>query len=78
MLCLAVPADGSLVAAGDREGNLTVAGPDGALRWQKQLGEGIHGLTVSRDGSRLVVGSKDCRLRMFSGDGELEWEQLLG
>ena len=78
VLCLAVPADGSLVAAGDREGNLTVAGPDGALRWQKQLGEGIHGLTVSRDGSRLVVGSKDCRLRMFSGDGELEWEQLLG
>ncbi|MDP6489801.1 MAG: PQQ-binding-like beta-propeller repeat protein, partial [Candidatus Poseidoniia archaeon] len=78
VLCLAVPADGSLVAAGDREGNLTVAGPDGALRWQKQLGEGIHGLAVSRDGSRLVVGSKDCCLRMFTGDGELEWEQLLG
>jgi len=78
VLCLAVPADGSLVAAGDREGNLTVAGPDGALRWQKQLGEGIHGLAVSRDGSRLVVGSKDCCLRMFRGDGELEWEQALG
>ena len=78
VLCLAVPTNGSLVAAGDREGNLTVAGPDGALRWQKQLGEGIHGLAVSRDGSRLVVGSKDCSLRMFRGDGELEWEQALG
>ena len=78
VLCLAVPADGSLVAAGDREGNLTVAGSDGALRWQKQLPEGVHGLAVSRDGSRLAVGSKDCCLRMFSGDGEVEWEQPLG
>jgi len=77
-LSLTVAADGSTIVAGDRNGNLTVSDGEGALLWQRKLGEGIHGVAVSRDGQRIVCGSKDCQLRMFTRAGELEWEQPLG
>ena len=77
-LSLAVAADGSTIVAGDRNGNLTVSDGEGALLWQRKLGEGIHGVAVSRDGQRIVCGSKDCQLRTFTRAGELEWEQPLG
>ena len=58
-LSLAVAADGSTIVAGDRNGNLTVSDGEGALLWQRKLGEGIHGVAVSRDGQRIVCGRKD-------------------
>eukprot|EP01046_Picozoa_sp_COSAG06_P073832 COSAG06_NODE_22277_length_728_cov_5.756953_1_plen_210_part_01 len=74
---LAMSADGSLVAAGTREGELACLGSDGALRGEVQkLGSWIKQLAVSANGSLVAAVTKKGELACLGSDGALRGEVL--
>ncbi len=78
VICIACSEDGSRIAVGDRNGNLTLVDKTGSVIWEKHIDEGIHGLAIIGNGNKVICGGKDCKLRMFSSMGNIEWEQTIG
>ena len=78
VICIASSENGSRIAVGDRNGNLTLVDKTGSVIWEKQIDEGIHGLSIIGNGNKVICGGKDCKLRMFSSMGNIEWEQTIG
>ena len=78
VICIASSEDGSRIAIGDRNGTLTLSDNTGAVIWEKQIDEGIHGLAIIGNGNKVICGGKDCKLRMFNSLGSVEWEQTIG
>ena len=78
VICLACSEDGSKIAVGDRNGNLTLVDKAGNILWEKHIDEGIHGLAIVGNGNKVICGGKDCKLRMFNSLGNIEWEQTIG
>jgi len=78
VICIACSEDGTRIAVGDRNGNLTLVDKSGSIIWEKQIDEGIHGLSIIGNGNKVICGGKDCKLRMFNSLGSVEWEQTIG
>ena len=78
VICIACSEDGTRIAVGDRNGNLTLVDNAGSIIWEKQIDEGIHGLAIIGNGKKVICGGKDCKLRMFNSLGSVEWEQTIG
>ena len=78
VICVTCSEDGGKIAAGDRNGRLTLADRGGNQTWEKEVDEGIHGLAILGNGNKVVCGGKDCKLRMFNSLGNVEWEQTIG
>jgi tetratricopeptide (TPR) repeat protein len=78
VICLACSEDGTKIAVGDRNGNLTLVDKAGNILWEKHIDEGIHGLAIVGNGNKIICGGKDCKVRMFNSLGNIEWEQTIG
>ena len=78
VICLTCSENGAKIAAGDRNGRLTLADRNGSQDWEKEVDEGIHGLVILGNGNKVACGGKDCKLRMFNSLGNVEWEQTIG
>ncbi len=78
VICVTCSENGTKIAAGDRNGRLTLADRSGNQNWEKEVDEGIHGLAILGSGNKVVCGGKDCKLRMFNSLGNVEWEQTIG
>jgi len=78
IICITCSENGAKIAAGDRNGRLTLADRNGSQNWEKEVDEGIHGLVILGNGNKVACGGKDCKLRMFNSLGNVEWEQTIG
>ena len=56
VICIASSENGSRIAVGDRNGNLTLVDKTGSVIWEKQIDEGIHGLAVIGNGNKVICG----------------------
>ena len=78
IICIPCSENGTKIAAGDRDGRLTLADRSGKQDWEKEVDEGVHGLAILGSGNKVACGGKDCKLRMFNSLGNVEWEQTIG
>ena len=76
--CISSSEDGMKIAFGDNGGNISLAGKEGNIIWEKNIDEGTYGIAIMKDGNRVVCGGKDCKLRMFNSLGNVEWEVNVG
>ena len=78
IVCISSSEDGRKIAAADRNGTLSLSEREGSQNWEKDVDEGIHGLSILGNGNKVVCGGKDCKVKMFNSLGNIEWEQTIG